>query len=641
MPDRSPSRAPTAAELRLINRQFSRRQLAAGDIAILDRVHLANNYQLAHGMYFIDTASSLALMADQINLGFDGAKSVHLMVNHQARDMLGLGTFFDASMADNDGGQVLAGKIYVVRDLQSGGFDANSLISAYDAGLWEDISIGQDWRGARFRCDVCGCDVLSHDCDHLWNLIFGDPLRDGTFATMTVERSLLHETSAVFRGALSDAGVGKLSALGLGPAPVVPSRQQLAQALFAAREANCYGMECSAHGKLQSSGLNEVLFSHDSKTSDREGDWSATIRGQRKFLPDSAFADTEHRNFPHHWVLGGYVTDQGRYAEDRGDLVLHAEGTLAALARATGDADGSVREHLASHIAAEYSGNATVRAGFDGVSIVSEQGNEIIGAMVIDPRSTSCAHLSPEDMELLGEALRAALAKDGRLQDHNAPDGANGAEILSDTQRAQAQETPMKTLEELQAEVDSLRIANDNSNKTIGNLQSELEVANKKLVDAQAALTETTERLEAAGEKAASDLAEIRSLLNEAGLPNPTLKDLKRLARDAQAALTAKDEARIAVLSLIDDLTGETGLSAEDAEHYKELAGFMSADSLSNAAAAEKLNKLASNIKAECQMLGIQPGRRAAVDPDAGDGQASGELSEDRKSRRDRFRTSQ
>jgi hypothetical protein len=96
-------------------------------------------------------------------------------------------------------------------------------------------------------------------------------------------------------------------------------------------------------------------LSHDSVTSDSEPAWAAVDKTK---LPRVAFADHGEADkksswgYPHHWVSGGTVGDQGIYTS--GTLYLHKGGLNAAWAAAQGARSGqkassAVISHLQAH----------------------------------------------------------------------------------------------------------------------------------------------------------------------------------------------------------------------------------------------------------------------------------------------------
>ncbi len=78
-------------------------------------------------------------------------------------------------------------------------------------------------------------------------------------------------------------------------------------------------------------------YSHNSTLKKGEPDWSTYIKTHRKELPDSAFADTSNRKYPHHWISDG-------------KMYLHRGGLAAARSRAGQyDPAGGVKTHLDAH----------------------------------------------------------------------------------------------------------------------------------------------------------------------------------------------------------------------------------------------------------------------------------------------------
>jgi signal peptide peptidase SppA len=91
----------------------------------------------------------------------------------------------------------------------------------------------------------------------------------------------------------------------------------------------------------------EMSYSHNSKLKEGEPVWSTYISAHRKELPDSAFADTANRKYPHHWISGGV-------------MYLHRGGLAAARSRAGQYDPGSgVTAHLNVHAKAIGMGEKT------------------------------------------------------------------------------------------------------------------------------------------------------------------------------------------------------------------------------------------------------------------------------------------
>jgi signal peptide peptidase SppA len=83
--------------------------------------------------------------------------------------------------------------------------------------------------------------------------------------------------------------------------------------------------------------MSIALYSHNSTLKKNEPDWSTYIKAHRKELPDSAFADTSNRKYPHHWISDG-------------KMYLHRGGLAAARSRAGQyNPAGGVKTHLDTH----------------------------------------------------------------------------------------------------------------------------------------------------------------------------------------------------------------------------------------------------------------------------------------------------
>jgi hypothetical protein len=196
-------RVPTQEELDYINENFARETLSADSIYLMDDVVIANDYMLSCWNYYLST-DSLRNFVEDLKHG------IPLQDNHgeqEDRAMVPVGKWMLGALVEAEGNMpagALAGKrtnctavLYMPKGLTIAGLNTDEVVKAYKFGTLDDVSVGQNWKNAFFRCNLCGKSILDSDCPHIpgWEY-------EGVRATFTVENSHLGEVSFAWAGGL-------------------------------------------------------------------------------------------------------------------------------------------------------------------------------------------------------------------------------------------------------------------------------------------------------------------------------------------------------------------------------------------------------------------------------------------------------
>lgn len=150
-------------------------------------------------------------------------------------------------------------------------------------------------------------------------------------------------------------------------------------------------------------------FQHNSKLADHEPSWGSVSKTK---LPRAAFADRGEADkksswkYPHHWVSGGKVGDDGVFSS--GTMYLHRGGLEAALQAAGGARSGQkagsgVVAHLRRHAAAIGMGKEKTAAAM-GISVAELESMDV---ELMEAGLMTEADFQPVPLERLAAYLQA------------------------------------------------------------------------------------------------------------------------------------------------------------------------------------------------------------------------------------------
>lgn len=160
----------------------------------------------------VDSHYSHMMPSTLENFRQDAIAGVSFLPGHRHRE-LPFGRSVDAAIetASNPSRTRVLADFYTIPGLNLNGITTDDLIKGIRSGILKDVSVG--FHGGEHRCDLCGKDYFSWDCDHIagWKYeIKGD---DGVvrvlLATHSIDNARLSEVSSVFDGSTPKAEIIK------------------------------------------------------------------------------------------------------------------------------------------------------------------------------------------------------------------------------------------------------------------------------------------------------------------------------------------------------------------------------------------------------------------------------------------------
>lgn len=160
----------------------------------------------------VDSHHSHMMPSTLENFRQDAIAGVSFLPGHRHYD-LPFGRSLDAVLeaaSDPNRTRVVA-DFYTVPGLRLNDTNTDDLIKGIRSGILRDVSVG--FHGGEMRCDLCGRDYFSWDCEHVAGMRYETKGTDGVIrvvqATYAIDGARLAEVSAVFDGSTPKAEIIK------------------------------------------------------------------------------------------------------------------------------------------------------------------------------------------------------------------------------------------------------------------------------------------------------------------------------------------------------------------------------------------------------------------------------------------------
>lgn len=160
----------------------------------------------------VDSHHSHMMPSTLENFRQDAIAGVSFLPGHRHYD-LPFGRSLDAVLeaaSDPNRTRVVA-DFYTVPGLRLNDTNTDDLIKGIRSGILRDVSVG--FHGGEMRCDLCGRDYFSWDCEHVAGMRYETKGTDGVIrvvqATYAIDGARLAEVSAVFDGSTPRAEILK------------------------------------------------------------------------------------------------------------------------------------------------------------------------------------------------------------------------------------------------------------------------------------------------------------------------------------------------------------------------------------------------------------------------------------------------
>lgn len=202
-------RRPTEDELKKLNQFYTKKELSANDLWVLDVEGAHTGVQTAYYSYLTDRSIENFVVDVNAKLVNKKGRTIGYYLNHDKFSRLPLGGLFDAEKVDGeDNESTFSHKVYMRSGYSTGDITTDDYVDAVDSGIIEDVSVG--FIANKTICRLCKEDIRSMKCPHWPGMRYNvGTEKEPRFeiCTYDVDGAKLQEESAAWKGALPGAKV--------------------------------------------------------------------------------------------------------------------------------------------------------------------------------------------------------------------------------------------------------------------------------------------------------------------------------------------------------------------------------------------------------------------------------------------------